>query len=233
MSKRITYLQRREDLPAEDFSAHWRGPHAEIAVDLPGVVCYRQNHVVRTTMPVGGQPFPIDGIVELWFASHSDAQEGLTSAVTDQLVADEPKFLVGLTGQAVHAPNPGVPSPVVLWAVGQWRTGTNSVRPALERRNEWLREQLPGAHTVAANILDRSSRPLVREGLRRLAEIPDFAITVGFHVPEAADEAELTLRDGPGLLHKDVQGIQTMVSTTVSIVEPDHGPAGRSGARGR
>ncbi len=76
MVKRITYLTRRPDLTPAQFRGHWSTIHADIARDLPGVVAYRQNHVVHYEEDVDARLFDVDGIVELWFENGTAAEAG-------------------------------------------------------------------------------------------------------------------------------------------------------------
>ena len=47
--KRLTCLERWPDVPLAEFRSHWPGPRAAIACHLPGLVAYRQQHVVERT----------------------------------------------------------------------------------------------------------------------------------------------------------------------------------------
>src|SRR5699024_12424480 len=124
--------------------------HAEIAVDLPGAVGYRQNHALpRAAADIDPQQFRIDGIVELWFTSADVAQAGIGSAVTERLIEDEPRFLSGLSGAAVAAPGPA-PLCACTAQAPRWaqRTGpvSNDALRAVEATLDWQ----PGA--VAATV---------------------------------------------------------------------------------
>lgn len=57
VNKRITFLERRTDSEVEKFRTHWQTTHAQIAVDLPRVVSYRQNHDVADRLIVDEPTF--------------------------------------------------------------------------------------------------------------------------------------------------------------------------------
>ena len=100
VGKRCSLLQRRADMGPEAFRAHWAQPHAEIARRVPGIRRYTQNRVERTLWADGGghAPYACDGIVELEFLSEpAMAEANASAAVLQELPADEPHFLRGIT----------------------------------------------------------------------------------------------------------------------------------------
>lgn len=106
ISKRIVYLRRREDIPFPEFSAHWSGPHARLALGLPGVTNYIQNHVLETVWRgrSGGTYF--DGIAEIEYKNETILAEAMASDLgTTILPEDEQRFLGGWTGCVVRAAN--------------------------------------------------------------------------------------------------------------------------------
>jgi uncharacterized protein (TIGR02118 family) len=101
--KRITLLKRKREMTPADFRAHWAGPHAAIARNLPGLVRYNQNHVLAASVTGPDGEWPVHGFVELWFRDRASVVEAAGSSVTRDLVIDEPNFLDGLTGLDVDA----------------------------------------------------------------------------------------------------------------------------------
>jgi len=99
MLKRMTLLARRRGLDDAAFRAHWRGPHAALAAALPGLVRYRQNHILDRQQRVGAAPakLRLDGIPELWFADEAAMAEAMRGPEAAALLADEPRFLDGVT----------------------------------------------------------------------------------------------------------------------------------------
>lgn len=97
--KRMTLISRRPDLTFDEFVAHWAGPHAAIAVQMPGLTSYFQNRVVQVIWSLEGDAgFQIDGIPELSFESQAAMEHAGTTEVVSQLLpADELRFLSAIT----------------------------------------------------------------------------------------------------------------------------------------
>lgn len=98
MMRRMTLIRRRRDTSPADFSAHWAGPHAEIARHYPGLAKYTQNHVTERLDAAAVDAFEIDGMAELWFPDAAAMQAATGSDVTRQLIEDEPRVFDGITG---------------------------------------------------------------------------------------------------------------------------------------
>ncbi|MGE0417241.1 MAG: EthD family reductase [Acetobacteraceae bacterium] len=105
----MTLLRRRRDMTRDAFSAHWVGPHAEIARRYPGLLRYVQNHVVRRLDPATVDDFECDGMAELWFADDAAMRAALDSPVAQELIVDEPRFLTGVTGMILGDAPAGPP----------------------------------------------------------------------------------------------------------------------------
>ncbi|MCK3769478.1 EthD family reductase [Microbacterium aerolatum] len=173
MPKRITYLTKRTDISSEQFREHWSTSHAAIAVDLPGVAAYRQNHVVHGT----ASRYGVDGIVELWFFSDEVVTAGIDSDVADRLVEDEPRFLSGLVGGAVRSGPPTNHWPIKAWALARWVDGEQPAEVV-----EWaagIADDI-GAAGHGVNVTDVTGPHLVREALEVNPEPPEVAVTFGF-----------------------------------------------------
>ena len=187
MPKRITYLTKRESLSRAEFSEHWSGVHARIAINLPGVLAYRQNHVI----PDFSSENDVDGIVELWFTSEADASAGFGSEVADRLIVDEPRFLDGLAGAAVDATDPLPAQPGKVWVLVQ--PSSTTVGADLNRWANSARADIRALH-VAVDLLDNSSPILTRTALSA-RELPSAAVSFAFaSVPEASAAAERVRR---------------------------------------
>lgn len=85
MIKRISLVRRREGMSREDFVAHWMGPHAEIAKQLPGLRGLRFGIVQSWTPPEAAW----DGVGELWFESVEDAQAAFATEPYRSLLAED------------------------------------------------------------------------------------------------------------------------------------------------
>lgn len=190
MSKRITYLERRDQMPRSDFSRHWSTAHAEIARQLPGVTAYRQNHVrPHAALPLGDDAYAVDGIVELWFANEDVVHAAFDSDVADRLATDETSFLSGLTGGAVFAEEQCEIRPHKLWLLARWRSEEAPDRDAV---GEWSAEQVAGCREIfgaSANYLDPGAELLTRSSLRSDPRLPQIAIAFGVSSETAADTA--------------------------------------------
>lgn len=187
MLKRVTYLEKRADLSTESFCAHWAGIHAEIAKDLPGVACYLQNHVRRSSSLGDGSAYRVDGIVELWFRSAEVVSAASDGLVADRLAADETKFLRGLTGGPVAAQPPHDPWPYKLWVLGLRHEGiADADLLSLARQ---MHAVIPGVVGSEVNLLEENPLLLRRPALRSEARIPEVAVVFGFADADAAETA--------------------------------------------
>jgi len=88
MVRRIALVRRKEGMTADEFWAHYTGPHTAIVRRMPGL---RRMALSRT---VGAQATRWDAVGELWF----DSAEAVERAFADpkiaaQLRADRPLFL--------------------------------------------------------------------------------------------------------------------------------------------
>lgn len=190
MPKRITYLTKRADMTRAAFQSHWSGPHARIAVDLPGVRAYRQNHVLEQGAVISG----IDGIVELWFEDEGAAAAGFDSDVADRLVVDEPRFLSGLVGTAVASDDPTLACRGKIWVLISQVSGPALV-DAAERWAATASERT-GALLCSVDAADLDAPRLVREALHATVP-PHIAVSFGFASASDATEAMQHIPDVP------------------------------------
>lgn len=98
-AKRTSMLRRRHDMSKEEFFAHWAGPHADIAKQIPGVSVYTQNRIVTDIWSTPNNSiYHCDGIVELEFQdAQSRIDAGSSDAVSRKLPQDELNFLDAIT----------------------------------------------------------------------------------------------------------------------------------------
>lgn len=193
MPKRITYLTKREDLVGERFREHWSGAHAAIAVGLPGIVSYRQNHIETE----GVSTYGFDGIVELWFGDEGVVSAGLDSDVADRLIEDEPNFLSGLVGGAVRSEGPTPRWTAKLWVLARWAGGER-----VDDAQLWLKStaQALRASGGAFNVTDPAGPQLTRLALDAHPRPPQVAMTFGFPSVELARHATRRLNAALGSL---------------------------------
>ncbi|MCC5988578.1 MAG: EthD family reductase [Pararhodobacter sp.] len=114
MLKRMTLLHRRDGMSRAAFDSHWRGSHAEIAARLPGVRGYVQNPVQSSLRE---DVHALDGIVELWFDDAAAMSAAYASPVADELRADEPAFLSGITILSVDEIGHRIPGESWVWVI--------------------------------------------------------------------------------------------------------------------
>ncbi|MFP3462810.1 EthD family reductase [Arthrobacter globiformis] len=201
MPKRITYLEKRDTMPREDFAVHWSTTHADIARDLPGVTAYRQNHVRPLASPSQAGAYAVDGIVELWFGDESVVHAAFDSDVARRLAADEPNFLSGLTGGPVSADDPYQPSPHKLWLLARWCSDTSADHDAVTAWANLLAADWSAALNTSVNFLQPGARLLTRKVLRSESRIPQVAIAFGFAEGQAAADAAAAIADDFGQIH--------------------------------
>jgi hypothetical protein len=77
MVKFFSLIPKRPDLSDEQFHAHWRGPHAELALRLAAIRRYVQSHRVRPDL-AGLAPAPYEGIAAAWFDDLASANSMAT-----------------------------------------------------------------------------------------------------------------------------------------------------------
>lgn len=105
MIKRISLLVRKPELSREAFARHWREVHGPLALRLPKVVRYVQNHIVdegprHPHLPPGAQQ--VDGIVEFWFESRQDMDDSFATPEAEALFADGALFIASVTSYIVE-----------------------------------------------------------------------------------------------------------------------------------
>ncbi len=88
MIKHVTFFKRRKDLSIAEFGDHWRGQHAELVKQLPGVIRYTQNHA----QPGVFEP-SFDGVAEVWFEDLAAMRAHSESDELAAVLADEANFM--------------------------------------------------------------------------------------------------------------------------------------------
>lgn len=96
MLKVMVFLRKRDDVSREEFRAHWRGPHGAIALRMPGLRNYIQNHATAD----GG---PWDGVAEMWFDDQAALGAAFTSAAAAEAAQDAASFIAETKVMVVDA----------------------------------------------------------------------------------------------------------------------------------
>ena len=111
MIKRIALFRRRRDLDLAAFRKYWRNEHAKVALQIPGLVRYVQNHVLDGEAPaaasreaaVTDDAMAYDGIAEVWFEDMDAVRATVGIPELDAVAADEKHFIDGESMQAIVA----------------------------------------------------------------------------------------------------------------------------------
>jgi uncharacterized protein (TIGR02118 family) len=93
MLKRIGIIKRPDGMTHEAFCEYWRQVHGPIALQIPGLLGYRLNFVVKW---VGENTQDWDGFAELWFEDEDAMARGF-AALADDIEADLPHFVGAIT----------------------------------------------------------------------------------------------------------------------------------------
>jgi uncharacterized protein (TIGR02118 family) len=89
MIKFIGVIVRRPDLSHDQAARHWREVHGPLALELPGLRQYIQNHtVVRPRRDP-----PILGFAEVWFDDDDARRAAFRSEAGRKVLADEANFI--------------------------------------------------------------------------------------------------------------------------------------------
>ena len=86
MLKVLVFLKKRDDVSLDEFRAHWRGPHGDIAMRMPGLRRYVQNHALAD----GG---PHDGVAEMWFDDQAALAAAFSSPAAVEAAQDAATFI--------------------------------------------------------------------------------------------------------------------------------------------
>ena len=86
MIKVLVFLTKRDDMTREQFRAHWGGPHGAIALRMPGLRRYVQNHALAE----GG---PHDGVAEMWFDDEAALGAAFSSPAAVEAAQDAANFI--------------------------------------------------------------------------------------------------------------------------------------------
>ena len=95
MVKTIGLLTRKDAWTHEQFMKHWVEIHAPLALAVPGLRRYVQNHiqVERTRADITETTVEIDGIAELWFDDQAALEAAARTPEMKALHADGAKFI--------------------------------------------------------------------------------------------------------------------------------------------
>jgi uncharacterized protein (TIGR02118 family) len=95
MIKTIGLLTRKDGWTHDQFMKHWVEIHAPLALAVPGLRRYVQNHIKgeRTRADITETTVEIDGVAELWFDDQAALEAAARTPEMKALHADGAKFI--------------------------------------------------------------------------------------------------------------------------------------------
>lgn len=95
MIKTIGLLTRKDGWTHAQFVKHWVEVHAPLALAVPGLRRYVQNHIQgeRTRADIAETEVEVDGIAELWFDDQAALEAAARTPEMKALHADGAKFI--------------------------------------------------------------------------------------------------------------------------------------------
>lgn len=96
MITRLGFLQKLKTISVEQFQNHWKGEHSSIASQLPGIIQYRQNHIVDKIIVENEfdiKSKEIHGISQIWYEDAEVMKASFSSEIIKTLYEDEKKFI--------------------------------------------------------------------------------------------------------------------------------------------
>ena len=171
MIKLICVVKRNPSLSIEEFHEHWRGPHARLISETPGVadriVRYEQNHRAAADYKRGGN---FDGVAIQWFESMDDFVAMVADPEYQAHVSPDERKLLDLDGlvwiltdeEEVVIPGPAQrDEPVIkLVCMVKRRPGMAASRPALRRT--WSSSTSSPARAKCAALISPPAMPAAR-----------------------------------------------------------------------
>jgi uncharacterized protein (TIGR02118 family) len=95
MIKRISLLQRKAGMSVEAFNRHWFDIHGPLALSVPGVRRYIQNHIHASSSraDIPDINIDVDGIAELWWDDEAAMKVSTATPQAKALFADGALFI--------------------------------------------------------------------------------------------------------------------------------------------
>lgn len=96
MQVRMGLLNKKEDWSMDQFRSYWRDQHSKLALQLPGLKGYDQNHVTDTAqrgISFKRGPEVVDGISQLWFDDTKRMNDAFSEVLGKKLIDDENHFI--------------------------------------------------------------------------------------------------------------------------------------------
>lgn len=95
MIKTIGLLTRKDGFTHAEFMKHWVEVHGPLALAVPGLRRYVQNHIQseRKRGDIAENQVEIDGVAELWFDDQAAFEAAARTPEMQALQADGAKFI--------------------------------------------------------------------------------------------------------------------------------------------
>jgi uncharacterized protein (TIGR02118 family) len=95
MIKTVGLLTRKPGWTHDQFMKHWIEVHAPLALAVPGLRRYVQNHIrgERTRADIETTSVDVDGIAELWFDDQTALEKAAQTPAMKALHADGALFI--------------------------------------------------------------------------------------------------------------------------------------------
>jgi uncharacterized protein (TIGR02118 family) len=95
---RTGLIKNRDDVPEDAFRRHWLNIHGPLALRVPGLRAYTQNHIVERHAATGSAALHrIDGLSQLWFDDIPAMVHAMASTEQQACVNDIRGFLSHVT----------------------------------------------------------------------------------------------------------------------------------------
>ncbi len=88
----VALLTRKEGMSVADFQRYWKEHHGPLAVRIPGLRRYVQDHAMPQSYGTRNAPL-CDGVAEAWFDSLEDLKHSVESREIEAVREDLPNFI--------------------------------------------------------------------------------------------------------------------------------------------
>ena len=104
MIKTVGLLTRKSGWTHQQFMKHWVETHAPLALKVPGLRRYVQNHIggTRQRADIAETALEIDGIAELWFDDQAALETASRTPEMQALHADGALFIGAIKSYIVE-----------------------------------------------------------------------------------------------------------------------------------
>jgi uncharacterized protein (TIGR02118 family) len=112
MIRRVSFIRRKAGLTREQFLAHWRGAHADIVRQLPGLRGLRFTPIAKCAPA----ELAWDGLGETWFDTIAESDRAFGAEPFKTLLAEDRAAFIG-DSQSCYVKEPPDAAPQPLESV--------------------------------------------------------------------------------------------------------------------